>query len=127
MRNKYSVLLLLCFFSISSIPDSLGCPNCLERVVINIEVHLISPSNASGPSDPVPGKMKSVRTVGLDQNGIALCHFCSLETAANLVGFNLPRPMPFSGTEQIIMFNTSAPFFPISKPPENLTLFHPYC
>lgn len=120
MYKKFAIIFFLFFFIVSSIPDSLGCQNCLGRSVKDAGFNLINPAISSEGSGTVQGNIRSDRTNPLDQKGNAPCHLCCLETAANSLGFSLPKLLIFFNTRHIIVSNTGDLFFPISRPPENL-------
>ena len=120
MYKKFTIISFLFFFILGSIPDSLGCQNCLGRPVESAGFNLINPPVSSETSGTVQENVRSDRTNPLDQKGNAPCHFCCLETAANPVGFSLPKPLMFLDTRPIIVSNTGDLVFPINQPPENL-------
>jgi hypothetical protein len=120
MYKQLTNIFLLFFFIIGSIPDSLGCQNCLGRPVKSFGINLINPPVSSEASGTGQGIIRLDRANPLDQEENASCHFCCLETAANPVGFSLPKPLMFFNTKQIIASDTGDLVFPISQPPENL-------
>ena len=120
MYKKFTIISFLFFFILGSIPDNLGCQNCLGRTVKCATSNLINPPLSSEASDTFQENVRPSRTSPLDQKGNAPCHFCCLETAVNPVGFSLPKPLMFFDTRPIIVSNTGDLAFPINQPPENL-------
>ena len=75
MHKKFTIISFLFFFILGSIPDSLGCQNCLGRPVECAGFNLINPPVSSETSGTVQENVKSDRTNPLDQKGNTPCSF----------------------------------------------------
>jgi hypothetical protein len=116
MGKKFFIFLFLFCYFFGSIPDSIGCTNCLGDSFAgqeNLSFDLVTPKTGKGtltfslPKSSVP-------------HGNASCHFCLYETAANPGGFSLPSLTSSPEARQMLVSKTFSPTYSIIKPPENL-------